>query len=388
MIKIDDEFKNLIPPLTDDEYKGLEESILKEGCRDSLVTWNDILIDGHNRYEICVKHGIAFQTTEHEFENRQSVIEWIILNQFSRRNITAFQRSELALKLKPVIAQKAKERQYSGINQYSDSLSQKSVKPSEHIDTQKEIAKAAGVSHDTIAKVEKIKEAVPEPIIQATRQNDISINSAYQVTKLEPEEQQEIAERIENIKNEPKETSTPKAIVQEVLKRPHVSFNSGNNEWYTPKEYIEAAYKTMGVINLDPASNEIANRVVKAEKYYTAEENGLEKTWNGNIWLNPPYSSDLIGKFADKLLTERGNYTQAIVLVNNATETEWFNKIVSISSAVCFPKGRVKFYTPDGKTGQPLQGQAVLYIGDNPNEFINAFAGFGWRTVLHGVSKQ
>ena len=133
----------------------------------------------------------------------------------------------------------------------------------------------------------------------------------------------------------------------------------------------------MGVINLDPASNEIANKVVKAEKYYTADENGLEKTWNGNIWLNPPYSSDLIGKFADKLLSERKNYTQAIVLVNNATETEWFNKIVSISSAVCFPKGRVKFYMPDGRIGAPLQGQAILYIGNNSDVFKTSFSVFG-----------
>lgn len=393
MITIDEEFKNLIPPLTPDEYKGLEESILKEGCRDSLVTWNDILIDGHNRFEICVKHNIPFQTVQRDFNNRENAIEWIILNQFGRRNINDFQRSELALRLKPVIAEKAKEQQkQSGGDKkstnYQKSVMQKSAEPISPITTREEIAKAAGVSHDTISKVEKIKQTAPEPIIQTARKNDISINSAYQVTKLEPEEQQEIAERIENIKNEPKETSTPKAIVQEVLKRPHVSFNSGNNEWYTPKEYIEAAYKTMGVINLDPASNEIANKVVKAEKYYTADENGLEKAWNGNIWLNPPYSSDLIGKFADKLLSERKNYTQAIVLVNNATETEWFNKIVSISSAVCFPKGRVKFYMPDGRTGAPLQGQAILYIGDNTEKFISAFEKFGWRAVLHGVSKQ
>lgn len=159
--------------------------------------------------------------------------------------------------------------------------------------------------------------------------------------------------------------------------RPHVAYNSGNNEWYTPEEYIKAACKVMGHIDIDPASSLIANKVVKADTYYTAEENGLEKTWSGNIWLNPPYSSDLIGKFADKLLTERGNYNQAIVLVNNATETKWFNKIVSISSAVCFPKGRVKFYTPDGRTGKPLQGQAILYIGDNPDSFSTAFSAFG-----------
>lgn len=249
--------------------------------------------------------------------------------------------------------------------------------------TKAEIIKETGFTQkqaerfQTLAKYPEIVEQVKAE----ARENDDIVSRSAVLNKISERKQAE---------KEPVATIEISDAAQknDVEHKPHVSFNSGNNEWYTPKEYIEAAYKTMGVINLDPASNEIANRVVKAEKYYTADENGLEKTWNGNIWLNPPYSSDLIGKFADKLLSERKNYTQAIVLVNNATETEWFNKIVSISSAVCFPKGRVKFYMPDGRTGQPLQGQAVLYIGDNPNEFINAFAGFGWRTVLHGVSKQ
>jgi phage N-6-adenine-methyltransferase len=380
-ILIDDEFKNLIPPLTDEEYKGLEDSIVKEGCRDALILWGNTLIDGHNRYEICTKHNIPFKTVEHKFDSRQAVIEWIILNQFGRRNLPAHERARLALRLKPVIAERAKENLVTHTESGYQGL-QKSAKA--EIDTRKEIAKVAGVSHDTIAKVETIEHKAPEPVVMASRKGDISVNSAYEVTKLEPQEQKEIAHRIEHIAEEPKETSTPKAIVQEVLKRPHVANNSGNNEWYTPAEFIEAAVDVMGCIDLDPASNPIANKVVKADKYYTAEDNGLDKTWSGNVWLNPPYASDLIGKFADKLISERENYTQAIVLVNNATETEWFNKIVSIASAVCFPKSRVKFYMPDGKTGAPLQGQAVLYIGENTNKFTDVFCKLGWCcNVIH-----
>lgn len=381
MITIDEEFKNLIQPLTDDEFKGLEESIIKEGCRDKLVLWGDTLIDGHNRYSICQKHGITFETVQKDFQERNQAIAWIIRNQFSRRNITPFQRSELALKLKDVISQKAKEKQ---VRKQANFVPQNSAEQ-KPIETREELAKAAKVSHDTIAKVEKIKESAPLPVVQAARQNEISINSAYQVTKLEPEEQQEIAERIQNIKSEPKETNTPKAIVQEVLKRPHVSFNSGNNEWYTPAEFIEAAVKVMGKIDLDPASSEIANKTVKAEKYYTSETNGLAHNWFGNVWLNPPYSSDLIGKFADKVLSEYGNCSQIIILVNNATETEWFCKLVSKASAVVFPKSRVKFYMPDGRTGAPLQGQAVLYIGSSPEKFLDCFKKFGWGAFLNGI---
>ena len=373
-MKIDSEFQGLIPPLTEEERKGLEESLLKEGCRDALVLWGDTLIDGHNRYEICKMYNIPFETVQREFCNRQAAIEWIILNQFGRRNLPIHERARLALRLKPAISERAKENERKGA-EITNTGSQKSVNPINKVDTQKKLAKIAGVSHDTIAKVEKIENEAPAPVISASRRNDISVNTAYQVTKMKPEEQHEIAERIE-------QGEKPKEVITEVKNRPHVANNSGNNEWYTPAEYIEAARDAMGSIDTDPASNDIANKIVKAEKYYTIETNGLAHDWTGNVWMNPPYSSDLISKFVEKLKEQRVNYNQAIILVNNATETQWFYEIVKIASAVCFPKSRVKFYMPDGKTGAPLQGQAVLYVGNNPEKFISAFGGIGWTARI------
>ena len=381
-MKIDVEFQSLIPPLTYEEKKMLEESILSEGCRDAIVVWNDTIIDGHNRYEICKKHGIPFETVNREFESRNEVIEWIIKNQFGRRNLPLHERARLALRLKSVIAEKAKSNKQEAANKMNlivgNNVSAEICENVLPIDTREEIAKAAGVSHDTIAKVEKIEEAAPAPIVQASRKGDISVNAAYQVTKMMQEEQEEIASRIQSGEN-------AKSVVLEVQKRPHVANNSGNNEWYTPAEYIEAARKAMGSIDTDPASNDIANKVVKAKKYYTIETDGLAHDWHGNVWMNPPYSSDLITKFIEKLKEQRGNYEQAIILVNNATETQWFYEIVKIASAVCFPKSRVKFYMPDGKTGAPLQGQAVLYVGNNTEKFISAFGGIGWTAKITEV---
>ena len=166
-------------------------------------------------------------------------------------------------------------------------------------------------------------------------------------------------------------------------KKPHVSFNSGENEWYTPPEYIEAARSVMGSIDLDPATSDIANKTVQASHYYTVEMNGLEKPWFGNVWMNPPYSSDKIGAFVDKLVTERPNIDGAIVLVNNATETAWFVKLIDIASAVCFPRGRVKFIDTQGNSsGAPLQGQAVIYIGNSVDRFCDEFSRFGWLAVV------
>ena len=167
--------------------------------------------------------------------------------------------------------------------------------------------------------------------------------------------------------------------------KPHIAYNSGNNEWYTPADIIEAARRMMGGIDLDPASSDIANNVVKAGKYYTAETNGLDKEWFGNVWLNPPYAAELIEAFTNKATAEAPNIKQMIILVNNATETRWFRSLVGISSAICFPSSRVKFYLPNGKVGAPLQGQALLYVGADPSKFLAEFAAFGWGAVLNGV---
>ena len=110
-IEIDKEFESLIPPLTAEEFAQLEENCVKEGIRDALITWNGILIDGHNRFRIAAKHGLHWNEKRMEFADRNEVIRWIILNQFGRRNLSAYDRSVLALKLKPVIAEKAKEKQ-------------------------------------------------------------------------------------------------------------------------------------------------------------------------------------------------------------------------------------------------------------------------------------
>ena len=169
--------------------------------------------------------------------------------------------------------------------------------------------------------------------------------------------------------------------------KPHVAHNSGNNEWYTPKEYIEAARQVMGWIDLDPATSETANTVVQADEFYTAQDDGLAQEWTGKVWMNPPYSSDLVGRFAEKLCShyEAGDVTEAIVLVNNATETGWFQRMAQTATCVCFPRTRVKFWKPDGETGAPLQGQAILYFGTKNINFIAAFRSFGFVGVINGV---
>lgn len=165
-----------------------------------------------------------------------------------------------------------------------------------------------------------------------------------------------------------------------VKTKPHVAHNSGNNEWYTPPKIIESARLVMGDIDLDPASSEIANQRVAAKKIYTLQDNGLTMPWFGRVWLNPPYARPLLKHFTETFAEKysKKEFHEACVLVNNATETSWFSTLADLSSALCFLKGRVCFLTPEGKTGQPLQGQVVLYYGEKKQKFVDVFFNLGF----------
>lgn len=325
MIQIDTEFQKHIPAMRPEERRGLEESLKLEGCRDSLITWNGILIDGHNRYEICERLNIPYETSEMLFDSRADVIEWIENNQLSRRNLTD-----------------AQTRYFRG-QQYN------------------RVKKSHGGDREPSAQVEHLPKTAE------------IVASEHGVSRETIKRDAELAKRIDN-DDSLRELVMSGATTQEVKKTAHVSNNSGNNEWYTPEYYIETARKLMGSIDTDPASNPVANKTVKADVYYTAETNGLDKDWHGNIWLNPPYAQPLIQQFADKLVEQvkAGNVKQACILVNNATETKWFRTIAGVSSQIWFIANRIKFIDMDGNaSGAPLQGQAMLYIGSNTIEGVD-----------------
>jgi N6-adenosine-specific RNA methylase IME4 len=192
MIVIREEFKKLIPALTGEEFKQLEANILSEGIRDPLVLWKGYLVDGHNRYAIATEHGLDYKTVSKEFKDSNEVKEWMILNQFGRRNLSNYQRSVLALQLEEVFSAKAKENQ---LRTFENRVCQKSDK--QEIDTKKELAKVANVSHDTIAKVKKI-EAVATPEVKAQLSTgELSINQAYQEIKKEEKKEIQVEKKKE-----------------------------------------------------------------------------------------------------------------------------------------------------------------------------------------------
>lgn len=160
---------------------------------------------------------------------------------------------------------------------------------------------------------------------------------------------------------------------------------SKDNEWYTPGRYVDAARMVMGGIDLDPASCEKANRVVRAAKYYTKEDNGLQQPWYGRVWMNAPYGrTTLQGQimslqkaFAEKLLREylSGRINQAVMLSLGNPNSTWFQPFFDYP--VCNFRGTLHFKRPDGSTGTFGFPLAFVYLGPHEDRFIDTFSKFG-----------
>ena len=187
---IDEEFAGLIPPLTEEEYRGLEASILADGCRDALVLWGDVLVDGHNRHKICEAHGLPYKVMQKEFADRNEVLLWMLKNQLGRRNLNDFQRVEMVRKCENAVKAQAKERQEATQFGGGGNISTTIEKSRDTLGTM------AGVSGKTYEHAAAILDEAPEEVIQAARRNELSINAAYEVTKLPQEQQQEVSSRI------------------------------------------------------------------------------------------------------------------------------------------------------------------------------------------------
>jgi hypothetical protein len=203
-MQIKDEFKKLIPALSVEEFKQLEQNCLAEGIREKIITWNGFIIDGHNRFEIATRWNLEYETETKRFKDENEVKEWMIHNQFGRRNLSNYQRSVLALELESVFSERAKEKELQRKTTFVKS--QKSNL--ETVNTNKELSNVSGVGQQTIARV-KVIEAKATPEVKAKLSTgEVSINQAYQEIKKE-EKQIQIAEKkeeqkkiIESVQNE------------------------------------------------------------------------------------------------------------------------------------------------------------------------------------------
>ena len=177
-ITIDKEFESLIPPLSEEEFKQLEENCVKEGIRDALITWNGILIDGHNRFKIAAKHGLRWDEKQMEFADRDAVIAWICNNQLGRRNLHPLDREALMDRKREAEERRAKKRQATSTGgtkpQLRENFPQAGGGRVRDI-----IGKEIGVSGRQVDKLHEINKKASETTKQLVREGKLSINQAY-----------------------------------------------------------------------------------------------------------------------------------------------------------------------------------------------------------------
>jgi len=177
--------------------------------------------------------------------------------------------------------------------------------------------------------------------------------------------------------------------------------NRDSDAWFTPEKYLVAVRKVLGgTISLDPFSSAEANKVVKAEQYFTEKENAFKREWfsskvgdskNHTVWMNPPYGGGLVSDAVNLFLNEYAekSFSRGIILVNNATETKWFQRALSVASALTLTDHRISFWNSDGKAiSGNTRGQAFLYFGETPEDFIQTFSAFGFSCPLPSVSDK
>ena len=183
---VNEELKAYIDPLTADEHDALERSILAEGCRDALVLWGDMLVDGHNRYGICRKHGLPFQTVQStRFQSLEDVHLWMIDQHLGRRSLSDYQRGVLALRKREIVSGQRARR----AAEPAEAASPAAVAAAPALDTREALAKAARISSNQVAMIEKIRQQAAPEVVEAVKAGTISINAAAAVASLPAEEQ-------------------------------------------------------------------------------------------------------------------------------------------------------------------------------------------------------
>jgi hypothetical protein len=249
-IVVSEELQAYIDPLTPEEHDALERSILAEGCRDALVLWGDLLIDGHNRHAICQKHGLPFRTLQHpHMRSMEDVHLWMIDQHLGRRSVSDFQRGVLALRKKDILAQRlARPRQEDTSAPASpeetpprpddspvvsppsaDTVGREPVA----LKSRADIAKAARLSSSQVVMIEKIqKQAAPE-VVAAVKAGTISLNAAAAVATLPIEEQQAAAQAGKE------ELRQAARRVRDVKRKPVQTDDAGDNELQRLRHQVE-----------------------------------------------------------------------------------------------------------------------------------------------------
>lgn len=194
-VVVNEELKAYIDPLTSEEYEALERSLLAEGCRDALVLWGDVLVDGHNRYAICSKHGLPFQTVQNtRFQSMEDVHLWMIDQHLGRRSVSDFQRGVLALRKREIMAARRAQREAASdsaapVEAAAETTAAAAPAADDALHSREALARAARLRSTQVAMIEKIQQSAAPEVVAAVKSGELSLNAAAAVASLPAEEQ-------------------------------------------------------------------------------------------------------------------------------------------------------------------------------------------------------
>ena len=204
-LKIDPELRDLLPPLTSEEYKQLEKNIVENGFDRNfpIMEWQGFIVDGHNRYDICKKHNIEPIIGTLAYKTKEEVMEWMLDIQLGRRNLTPIQKIAITEKYRPIYEKQAKEKQSDAGKNYgngTEKLPPKlgEAKNSKENETNTKLSKLAGVGKETYRMGAKILNSDNEKLKQEVLSGEKSINAGYK----------ELTGKKENKKEEIKNTAS------------------------------------------------------------------------------------------------------------------------------------------------------------------------------------
>jgi hypothetical protein len=352
---IDTEFQSRIPPLTPEEENLLRESLLSEGCRETIKTWGGKIIDGHHRFKWCNDLNIAYKTEEVKgLADREAVLDWIDRNQLGRRNL----HHDTASLLRGRVLNREKQKVGRPKDAEEKMSQSETIKKPTKSRTSKKLADKFGVSRATVdrdgayaAAVDTLKPLVPELEAQVIRGEGPPRKQVVEAAKV-AQESPEKAREILTKKPEHKPRSKPKPPVPEtkpvdtppVEQSPMLALPAAP---FDPAPYYEAAKALLGEFDSEPTS--------------------LDGPWDGRVWLNipPETGRETIEYLCVKLYDGQvfGTTSEAVILADTKdTGSDWFQTFVKRADAVCLVQRHSK---------------AVMYIGRNDDAFIRAFLRFG-----------
>jgi phage N-6-adenine-methyltransferase len=361
------------PLMSNAQLEALAEDIDRRGQQVPIYLYEGEILDGRNRWLAITR--FCKKVTEPKFDAAvtDSPIEFVVSLNEQRRHLTESQRALAAAKALPFYEAEAKKRQAEAGKSHGRGQAASSGPIEPQLSSQPrraadEAAKAFGTSTGSVKRGKTVATKGSKGLVDAVEAGELSLGRADQIVRETPDRRQQDAEVVH---------------IRKSRMATRVRGLTGEIEWYTPRQYLDAAVEVMGGIELDPASSDAAQQHVGAERWFTLTDDGLAQPWSGTVFLNPPYAMPAIKQFVNKLVDSvmAGDVSEAILLTNNATDTEWFHTAAEACAGVCFTRGRISFLQArDGELLEkcsPTHGQAFFYFGSNLRGFKTVFSAFG-----------